>query len=169
MIEGLNRKNRDNMVLSANKPVNLVNFTIIKENGKVSNMLKLVSQIEEIIIMNAVCLIGNSITLTIPKYIRGKCGKKFEIKKPKKCNIVATDINTDMLDISIIESHCKNLYYISIDVIETMFCECKLFIRFCKFDLKLRDLDRCEAKYIKICDELGWKWIPSIIDKCEKN
>ena len=169
MSESLNRKNRDNMVLSADKPLNLVNFTIIKENGKVSNMLKLAAQIEEIAISNGLCLIGNSITLTIPKYVRGKCGKKLEIKKPKKCNIIATDINTDMLDISIIESHCKNLYYINIDVIETMFCECKLFIRFCKFDLKLKDPECCEAKHIKICKELGWKWIPSIIDKREKN
>ena len=78
MSESLNRKNRDNMVLSADKPLNLVNFTIIKENGKVSNMLKLAAQIEEIAISNGLCLIGNSITLTIPKYVRGKCGNKLE-------------------------------------------------------------------------------------------
>jgi len=149
--------------ISADRPIEFIRFTSICPTGKTVNILKLACQIEEITINNPASLIGNNLSFTVPRYICGKDKKPYKILQPDVIDIMIQDINNISQNVSIIKSHCKTVYYITISVTESMFCDCKLMLRFCKFNLVLKELECCESKKICKSREEGWKWIPSLI------
>lgn len=149
--------------ISPDKPIEFMRFTSISPCGKTVSILKLCCPLQEITFENGLCLVGNAVTLKVPKYICGEDGVFYEVLKPTEDDISIQDINMEDLEVTIVESHCKDLYYVTIPVTEEMLSECKLVIRICKFNLTLDQLSCCEAHRIKKCRKEGWKWIPSMI------
>ena len=80
---------------------------------------------------------------------------------PLADDIIVQDINTNLIVPTIVESECEDMYYVSIPITEAMYCKCKLILRFCKFNIALNKLSRCEAKEVKCCSK-AWKWIPTM-------
>lgn len=143
------------------KPLQLVKFSGIHDDGSVTNILKLYGEQQDIKFSSALYLADNSITFVIPKYIIGKCGEKYMVSLP---DIIVNTITDIAIDIKIIESSNNCEYYIMIPVSKEMFVDCDLVLRFVKLDIVLELLtisDNCGCKKTKCKHE--WKWIASVI------
>jgi len=135
-----------NYWLFPDKPLTLVKFIIVCENGETSCGLRLSCPFQQVIFDNVTYIVGEKLTFTVPMFIYDNEKRLHKVESPKKCDIVVESINAQPIPITIIKSVSTKLYYIMISITEDLFKECDLILYFTKFNLHLREVchDCCE-------------------------
>jgi hypothetical protein len=145
------------------KPLILINFTGLCENGMIKHILKLCGP-QDIQFCNTQYLIDNSLTLVIPKHIIGCDNKMYTLNLLDSVNsaLVIQNSNGVDLDFTIIEYMARCEYYITISITSDLFVDCDLILRFVKFDIMLDESDTvdCDCCKNKSCKN-QWQWIAS--------
>lgn len=147
------------------KPLELLNFTGICDDGSKMQILYLCGDLQHVIFKNAQYLLGKYLTFVVPTHICDDKGKMYYASI--KCNgIEIQNMLGTNLDLVITESDDCCAYYISIPVTENSFTDCDLVLQFTKFQLNLTEIS--ESKCERACKcSLEWKWIASVVlDDC---
>lgn len=148
------------------EPLKFIRFTRLCEDGCIGNVLKLCGCLQQIKFKEVTYLIGNSLTLTVPKYMWDNEKNLYEVGLPKLSDIMVENINGGSIPITIIESVCKDKYYVTIPITEDLFCECELLLNFTKFELCLTEIPSCNKKMKACKSDKKWQWIASVLEEC---
>lgn len=135
--------------LFPDKPLTLVKFIIVNDNGNSRCGLKLSTPVQQIVFENITHLIGEKLTFIVPLYIYDNEKKLYMIDMPRPHDIIIENVNGAKLPITIIKSRCEKLYFIMISVTDCSINDCcKLILYVVKFNLFLCDVICC-----KCCDD----------------
>lgn len=156
-------KNIINNSICPEKPLELMKFTDVHEKCEVKYFLKLCGCIQQLVFKNALCLVGNGLTLVVPKHICGKCKKCYKIKLPTNDDVVISDINMKSVPVTITCASYADVYYISIMVTENMIYDCELTLFITKLSLKLVDEPCPKDINERHSKDIQWQWIPSVL------
>ncbi len=143
------------------KPLELINFMGICEDGSKIPILYLCGDLQHVIFKNAQHLLGKHLTLVVPTHVCNNKGKTYFASL--KCNgLEIQNLMGTNLDLIITESEDCCAYYVSIPVTENSFNDCDLVLQFTKFQLNLSEIT--ESKCERSCKcSLEWKWIASVV------
>lgn len=143
------------------KPLDLMNFMGICEDGSKIPILYLCGDIQHVIFKNAQHLLGKYLTFVVPTHICDNKGKKYMTSLG--CNgLEIQNLMGTNLPLIITESEDCCAYYISIPITENSFNDCDLVLQFTKFQLNLSEI--IESKCDSSCNcSLKWKWIASVV------
>lgn len=137
-MESLKNIVNKNYWLFPDKPLTFVRFIIIKDDGNTSFGLKLSTPVQQIIFDNAIHLIDEKLTFTVPMYVCDNKKNLFKVELPNEKDIIVENINSKILKVNIVKSICKKLYYVMIHISECSINDCcKLILFFTKFNLFL--------------------------------
>lgn len=159
--ENINVNSRFETDLHPVKPLELVNFLGICEDGSKMPILYLCGDLQHVIFKSAQHLLGKYITFVVPTHICDNKGKMYFTSITCDALEIQNLMGTN-LELIITESEDCCAYYISIPVTESSFNECDLVLQFTKFQLNLSEI--AESKCERSCKcPLEWKWIASVV------
>jgi hypothetical protein len=153
--------------LHPDQPLHLIKFIVINKDATTYYSLKLRQKEQTITFKCVNYLLGNTLTLIIPKYISDNAcpPQLYEVVRPKSCNIEVFDMNCNKVPVSIIASKCSCVYYLNIAIDDGMACYDDLNITFKKFEIEMIPID-CSTH--KLCNyhpsRDQWKWVASAVD-----
>lgn len=143
-------------------PLEFVKFLVInKVDGSTSNILKLRGKEQKLAFKNARYLIGNNLTLIIPKYIQDNASHYYFVELPDVSTIKITDINDTPITPIIVTSETSNVYYLNIAITEEMFCYYDLNLIFISLNLILTPITKPKCS-LPVTNQ--WRWIATVID-----
>jgi len=143
------------------KPLELVNFMGICEDGVKMPILYLCGDLQHVIFKNAQHLLGKYLTLVVPTHICDNKNKMYFSSLGCGC-LEIQNLMGEILELVVTESEDCCAHYISIPVTEGSFNECDLVLQFTKFQLNLSEIIESDCDSSCECP-LEWKWIASVV------